>query len=131
MGKSLFDMLDIVDTDEVLVDEFVSVCLLAKTLTRPLDLQSFIQQNRRTDRWLRRGLINIEHLLDKLAEKIDKSVQNSQSVLRNNTRQLSMLQGSRSTGNIASPGSHSEPRSSSIAVRSGRGSFVRGWLGGT
>ena len=55
-AESLFEMLDTADTDEMLIDEFVSVCLRAKTLTRPLDLQSFIQQNRRTDRWLRRAL---------------------------------------------------------------------------
>jgi len=124
-AESLFDMLDIAETDEVLIDEFVSVCLRAKTLTRPLDLQSFIQQTRRTDRWLRSGLIHIEHQLDRLAEKMDNSVEKAQSALRSKSRQITLLQRP-----PASLGSHTEPSSSSGTVRSGRGAFGRGWLGG-
>jgi len=111
-AESLFDLMDTAGTDEILIDEFVSVCLRAKTLTRPLDLQSFIQQNRRTDRWLRRALVNIEHHLDRLADKMDKSAERSESFLRNMTRRM-VLQGLRSPAPVASPGG-----------------FVPGWLGG-
>ena len=128
-AESLFEMLDTAETDEILVDEFVNVCLRAKTLTRPLDLQSFIQQNRRTDRWLRRGLVNIEHHLDRLANKMDKSAERSESFRRNTTRRM-VLHGLRSSAPVASPGSHTEPTISSGASRWGRGGFVPGWLGG-
>ena len=125
-AESLFEMLDTADTDEMLIDEFVSVCLRAKTLTRPLDLQSFIQQSRRTDRWLRRALVNIERHLDRLADKMDKSAKRSESLLRNTTRRM-VLQGLRSPAPVASPGSHTLPTSSEGASRSGRGGFVPGW----
>ena len=128
-AESLFEMLDTADTDEILIDEFVSVCLRAKTLTRPLDLQSFIQQNRRTDRWLRRGLVNIEHHLDKLAEKMDKSVERSELFLRSAIKRI-VLQGLRSTGHSASPSSHTQPSRSSGGLRSGLSSLGRGLLGG-
>jgi len=150
-AESLFEMLDIAATDEVLIDEFVSVCLRAKTLTRPLDLQSFIQHNRRSDRWLRDGLMNIEHQLDRLAEKMDTPVEKAHSFLRHaskrragshtelpearsglcsSTRRVSVLQGPRSTRAIERAGSHTVPTSSSGASLSRRVGFVPGWLGG-
>jgi len=70
--SSLFDMLDLSEDDELGIDEFASVCLRAKTLTRPVDLQSFIQQNRRTTDQVRRGLTDLEHQVNKVVRKIDK-----------------------------------------------------------
>jgi len=70
--SSLFDMLDLSEDDELGIDEFASVCLRAKTLTRPVDLQSFIQQNRRTTDQVRRGLTDLEHQVNRVVRKIDK-----------------------------------------------------------
>uniref|UniRef100_A0A7S1APU8 EF-hand domain-containing protein n=1 Tax=Noctiluca scintillans TaxID=2966 RepID=A0A7S1APU8_NOCSC len=70
-ARSLFEMLDISEDDELSIDEFVTMCLRAKSLTRPVDFQSFIQHNRRNSEWVRKGLSRIDQHLLKLAVKMD------------------------------------------------------------
>ena len=69
--EGLFEMLGISEDDELVIDEFVNMCLCAKTLKRPVDLQSFIQQNRRNTDHFRRGLTKIESRIESLREKIE------------------------------------------------------------
>jgi len=70
-AKSLFEMLGIADNDELAVDEFVDVCLRAKTLTRPVDLQSFLQQNRRTTDSFKRAIERLDRNIGKLVGKVN------------------------------------------------------------
>lgn len=72
--QSLFEMLDISENDELDIKEFSSVCLRAKELTRPVDLQSFIQQNRRVIEQVRRGLTDLEGHIGKIGVKVDSFV---------------------------------------------------------
>jgi len=92
-AKSLFEMLGIADNDELAVDEFVDVCLRAKTLTRPVDLQSFLQQNRRTTDSFKRALERLERNMGKLVGKVNP---------------VSHFGGSSPTHSLAIP--HSPPR---------------------
>jgi len=68
---TLFQMLDIRETDVLDISEFVSMVGRAKMLTQPLDLQSFLQQNKQIEQGVRRGLLRITEDLDKLAGKVD------------------------------------------------------------
>jgi len=85
-AKSLFEMLDIAVTDLLDIEEFVSMCKQAKTLTRPLDIQSFIQQTRRAEQGVKRGMTNINDQLDKLAGKMDSILDKSQSLKSNKSQ---------------------------------------------
>ena len=69
--EGLLEILGISEDDELVIDEFVNMCLCAKTLKRPVDLQSFIQQNRRNTDQVRRGLTKIESRFESLREKIE------------------------------------------------------------
>jgi len=70
-AKTLFEMLDIAVTDVLVIEEFVSMCLRAKTLTRPVDVQSFMQQTRRAELGVNRGLFNIDDKIGQLTGKLD------------------------------------------------------------
>ena len=67
----LFQMLDIRENDVLDSSEFVSMVGRAKMLTQPLDLQSFLQQNKQIEQGVRRSLLHISEDLDKLAGKVD------------------------------------------------------------
>jgi len=77
-ADSLFEVLGISEDDELVIDEFINMCLRAKTLTRPVDLQSFMQQSRRNTDQFRRGLTEIESRIERLGVRIE-SVLNPKS----------------------------------------------------
>ena len=66
-------MLDISEDDELDIEEFVAVCLRAKTLTRPVDLQSFVQQSRRTHQVVQRHMERLESRVESVALKLDSA----------------------------------------------------------
>jgi len=73
-GHSLFEMLDISGDDELDIDEFVTMCLRAKTLTRPVDLQSFIQQGRRHNDFVRRQIARLQRSIENRAGNVDSDM---------------------------------------------------------
>mmetsp|Transcript_17331 Transcript_17331/g.47052 ORF Transcript_17331/g.47052 Transcript_17331/m.47052 type:complete len:609 (-) Transcript_17331:59-1885(-) len=86
---TIFQMLDIKEHDVLDIGEFVSMVGRAKMLTQPLDLQSFLQQNKQIEQGVRRNMLRINEDLDKLAAKVDtllmESAQQS-SALRRRTQ---------------------------------------------
>lgn len=88
-AQSLFESLDTCPTEAFEIDEFITFCLRAKTMTRPVDLQYFMAQHRRNSQWLHIGLTNLERQIDRL----EVSVKNvfspqQQALLRTPQRQL-------------------------------------------
>jgi len=69
--QNLFEMLDISKDEALAFDEFISFCLHAKALTRPVDLHSFLTQHKRDSRWLHVGLSKLERQIDKLGDSIN------------------------------------------------------------
>ena len=78
-ARSIFEMLDISDKDALAIKEFIIVCLRAKSLTRPLDHLSFLQERRRFDQRFRNFFANLDGQLGKLTEQMDKLLAKSQS----------------------------------------------------
>jgi len=74
-ASTLFTMLDMDGTDEIDIHEFVTGCLRAKTLTRPMDIQTFVREIRRVGLKTRDQLCAIELRIDHLALKLDKEMQ--------------------------------------------------------
>jgi len=68
-AKSLFEMMDIAEHDELHIDDFVDVCLRAKTLMRPVDLQSYIKQNKRNTDALKRAVSLLQHEIGSLGSR--------------------------------------------------------------
>ena len=64
--QSFCELLDIAENDIIVIEEFVNIVLRAKMLTQPLDLRSFLQENKRTEQGLRRGLRDLEDQLSQL-----------------------------------------------------------------
>jgi len=87
--QSLFEMLDIGDDDELGIDEFASMCLRAKMLTRPVDQRSFMQHNRRTNDQFRREFANVKRKIAMLQTKMISAIEsrtNSGAVVRTQER---------------------------------------------
>ena len=64
--KKIFHLLDINEDDELGIGEFVAMIGRARMLTQPLDLQSFMQQNKQIEQGFRRNLLHMSEDLDKL-----------------------------------------------------------------
>jgi len=62
-ARSIFEMFD---KDALTIKEFIIVCLRAKSLTRPMDHLSFLQERRRVDQRSRNCFANIDGQLGKL-----------------------------------------------------------------
>jgi len=69
--KKIFHLLDINEDDELGIGEFVAMIGRARMLTQPLDLQSFMQQNKQIEQGFRRNLLHMSEDLDKLTGKVD------------------------------------------------------------
>ena len=62
-AAALFRTLDVDGSEQLDIKEFVTGCLRAKTLTRPVDFQTFIRESRRT---ARRQHDQFKHVVSKL-----------------------------------------------------------------
>ena len=96
--KTLFEMLDIAPTDVLVIEEFVSMCLHAKTLTRPVDVQSFMQQTRRAELGVKHGLFNIDDKIGQLTDKLDILLPQKTQSARTSVVQSMPLPGRKDSG---------------------------------
>merc|ERR1712136_459580 len=62
-AAALFRTLDVDESEEIDIKEFVTGCLRARTLTRPVDFETFIRETRRT---ARRQHDQFKHVVSKL-----------------------------------------------------------------
>jgi len=70
-AASLFDTLDVNGANEVEIEEFVTGCLRVKALARPIDLQYFMQENKRNVKRERRHVDRLERHMLLLSMKLD------------------------------------------------------------
>lgn len=70
-ASSLFSMLDVEGHEQLDIKEFVTGCLRVKTLTKPMDIQTFMRETRRNARMYREQLGVLEHHVNHVALKLD------------------------------------------------------------
>merc|ERR1712136_294015 len=62
---------DVDGAEEIRIHEFVTGCLRAKTLTKPMDTMTFLRETKRTTRMQRDKLAVVEHHINHVAMKLD------------------------------------------------------------
>ena len=70
-ASTLFETLDVDGAEEIRIHEFVTGCLIAKTLTKPMDTMTFLRETKRTTRMQRDQLAVVEHHINYVAMKLD------------------------------------------------------------
>ena len=70
-ATALFRVLDVDGDGQLDVKEFVTGCLRAKSLTRPVDLQTFIRESRRNDRSHKEHFKQVASKLDMLRMEVE------------------------------------------------------------